>query len=135
MKKISLPFLTLFFILTSHLAWSMIPAPLEEVNEFNKSQGSCYNDRCNGVLVNRLYVSNGGHDNSRVYVGTSSNESGLSCNATSGVYVRLEPTDHLFETMYETLLQARLAKIPVTLRMKHNDDTTNDCIVQYVVLY
>lgn len=91
------------------------------------AKADCSGNGCSDVYVDRLYLTSAG----TVYVGTSGDETKLSCAAEGGVYVSLILADPAGKIMYATLLAAQATNRPVFLRTESN---SVGCRVLYMTL-
>ena len=87
--------------------------------------GSCSGGACNSVTVDYILVLNSG----TITVGTSGNETGLSCTASGGKYLAISANDPGKNAMYSALLTAQTTKKPVSIRV--ND--SGNCKIAYVM--
>ena len=109
-----------FCIFTFAALASFLVFPIE-------ARADCSQNACDSVQVDRLYVNASGV----IYVGTSGNETGLSCTPVSNVYLTLDPGASNFSTIYSTLLTAQIAEKPVIIRTV---TSSTNCRIQYVVI-
>lgn len=90
------------------------------------SFADCSTKACSPVTVDMLYVT----ANSNILVGTSGDESKLTCGTASEGYVTLLKSSSNFEIMYSTLLASRMASQTVRIRISEN---TPECSISYLV--
>ncbi len=82
---------------------------------------------CVNVTINHIQA----YTNSEFVIGTSGNESLLSCLAIQGSLLRLNPAEANFKDVYAMLLSANLIGKPVTIRL---DDAQSNCYILYVTV-
>jgi hypothetical protein len=87
----------------------------------------CSSNGCFGVFVDKLYVTSSG----LIYIGTSGDETKLSCSAVSDVYTSLSITRPGANVIYSTLLSAQMANKLVTIRTSND---SSGCSIAYVTL-
>jgi len=88
---------------------------------------NCSSDVCLSVHIERLYIT----VNGLIYVGTSGDETQLSCTAVSNVYVSLDTTVGNSDELYSTLLAAQLADKKVSMRML---PASTNCAIHYMTI-
>ena len=88
----------------------------------------CNPDYCANVYIDRLYIDHKGD----VFIGTSGDETQLTCEASSGLYLTLPNTHQGADKIYSTLLAAQIAGKKFTTIQVNN--TEPGCIIQYVTL-
>ena len=72
----------------------------------------CNTTGCYNVNIDKLFVTNTG----TIYVGTSGDESSLTCGALGGTYIIL-PTGTAQNQLYSMLLTAQTTKRPVNIKV------------------
>ena len=89
------------------------------------SLADCSSVNCSAVKITRMVVNAEGD----IGLGTSGNESNLSCDAGSSGYITLKKMSSNFDHLYSLILSAHVTNHPVTIR------TTNasTCEVVYLV--
>lgn len=87
----------------------------------------CISTGCDQVYVDLLYVNTAG----TIYIGTSGDESKLSCPAASGNMVVLDITQPGGNAIYSLLLTAQTSNKKIYVRV---DETSNNCKVLYATL-
>lgn len=95
-----------------------------------EARADCDSIRCVGK-IERIYL-----DRTWVNISTDGQEANLNCTlaiAQSGGqgYVRLHKTHENYQAIYSTLLSAKIANMPVNIRISTG---SADCAVAYVVL-
>lgn len=87
----------------------------------------CTSLSCNNVYVEKLYLTTSG----TVYIGTSGNETQLTCNAAGGVYTTLNLSNPGANAIYSTLLTAQTSNKVVEIRIEEN---SIGCNILYMTL-
>ncbi|RYV04076.1 hypothetical protein SOPP22_01350 [Shewanella sp. OPT22] len=87
--------------------------------------GNCDGNSCSPVKVTRLVLSSSGD----ISIGTSGDESKLSCNAGSNNYISLRKTHENFQNIYALLLASQMSEHSLWIRATNS----GACEVIYVV--
>lgn len=87
----------------------------------------CSGQSCHDVTITRLYVT----PNGQTFIGTSGDESKLSCNAGNYGYITLEVEQKNYDATYSLLLAAHINQHPIWV--KTSSDSNKPCNVVYVV--
>ncbi|QDO85857.1 hypothetical protein FM037_24600 [Shewanella psychropiezotolerans] len=88
---------------------------------------TCIERGCYNVYVERLYINASG----TVYVGTSGDETLMSCAAVSNIYSTFKTTDAGADMIFSALLAAQMADKKVSVR---TDDNSAGCTIRYVTI-
>lgn len=91
----------------------------------NVAYADCADWSCTNVQITRMYVTANGN----TIVGTSGDESQLSCDAGGAGYIFLKPSASNYDSTYALLLTAHTTEHPVWIRTSK----TSACEVMYVV--
>lgn len=91
----------------------------------NVAYADCADWNCTNVQITRMYVTANGN----TMVGTSGDESQLSCDAGGAGYIFLSPTASNYDSTYALLLTAHTTEHPVWIRTSK----IGACEVMYVV--
>ncbi len=91
------------------------------------SQAACNQTSCTDVLITRLYVT----PSAQTVIGTSGDESQLSCNAGPNGYITLRIGQQNYNATYSLLLAAHTTGSPVWVRTTTH--SSGSCDVLYVV--
>ncbi|NRD72032.1 hypothetical protein HQQ94_01990 [Shewanella sp. VB17] len=93
----------------------------------SSAYAACRSTGCEDVYVDILYVNASGI----IHIGTSGDETLMSCTATSGVYATLKRSEPAADMIFSTLLAAQTANKKVHIR---TEAKSADCKVLYVTL-
>lgn len=85
----------------------------------------CFGHLCNPVKITRLVLSGSGD----ISVGTSGDETKLSCDAGKGIYIVLRKEHANFQAIYSLFLTAQTTEHPISIRTTES----GVCEVNYVV--
>lgn len=89
---------------------------------------ACSDKNCTSVKINQIIPSTGG----TVYIGTSGDESQLSCPAVGDKYLSLDINKPLAKEIFSTILASQKSKTSMVLRI---DENSPDCEIIYVISY
>ena len=86
----------------------------------------CSGGACSNITVDYLMALNSG----TIVVGTSGDESGLSCAANGGKYMYIGANVAGKNAMYSALLTAQTTKKQITIR---TNDSSSECNIAYIM--
>lgn len=87
----------------------------------------CNGFQCRDVTIDTLYVTT--HQTGKAIIGTSGDESQLSCDAGPNGYLTIDFDDANYEAIYAIMLSSHTTNYPVQVRTSES----GDCKVLYII--